>query len=1003
MGFEDSDGDRVDREDAEQLQLMLLNTSMGTCSNNTYDSKKRQLEQDKFGYLHPSVKRSKLSDSDTSSMNNEDSGKSNVEDYDGGDVTPVSQVMEDPAKLVQESTNAEQDLVEKEHALVLYPIEECQMKRQIEEKRLFSLKRDIEELSDELQNKRKLVNSIQGQLNSYSSDLDVKKREYVAILRRIKRRNNDFRRKEKQLKSMQKLIIECNRHLRSKEKQCIREVEMTLKVISERTNVHNKMQREIKEHDDAILEKEAQFSLMESMIENCEKELTAEQVASNQIKRRAYGATKRCTEIRNKEFEAKGEQLKSIQKLIIECEKHLRLKEKQYTTEVKMVQEVISKRDKVHKKMQKEIEEYDDQIFEKEAHISLIEDVIKECKNELMTEQTEFHQALDNMIENRERKEEELTALLNKISEYNKELVTKEEELGAMRKLIVEQAKVLHLEREKLHEIMPSKTNQDALVKEIESMKKKHEGHIKELESKGKLFVAQLEEFESKEKYIDGREKELLLKERQYEEQVEKLNSKEKQIEGRVKELESREREFEGQVEVLESKKKHFEGKLKELLAKEVQFEGQVMELNSKEKQYEGLMEELNSSKGIELEVQAKDLETKWKQFEEQLNELKLKQKEVEDKARDLESKKNHFEGIHKEFKLKKSQYEALKKSSPTRKKRKSIQEEKLQDNQSSPTIDGRTLELLVDEPTNPGNDILVHLQSSSDPAKLILDIIKDPIVSHCKNGVKIVTIDDSHVFLLEQLMRISPHIKPHVREEAMELALDLKANMTASAENSLVVLGFLMFLSIYGLAASFDEDEVLMLLKIAALHKQSIELFQILGFADKISELLQGNQLIEVKDYRVLSCCRSHKYKIIELRVHMDCPGCENKVKSSLQKLKGVDSIEIDMSLQKVTVNGWADQKKVLKTVRKTGRRAELWQVPYSTNVDDQYFVQQHHCNGPINYYASQPSSSYNYYKHGYDSSDPRYYNYPSQSSIITRQTGATFSDDNPHACSIM
>ncbi|XP_015936566.1 heavy metal-associated isoprenylated plant protein 28 [Arachis duranensis] len=141
----------------------------------------------------------------------------------------------------------------------------------------------------------------------------------------------------------------------------------------------------------------------------------------------------------------------------------------------------------------------------------------------------------------------------------------------------------------------------------------------------------------------------------------------------------------------------------------------------------------------------------------------------------------------------------------------------------------------------------------------------------------------------------------------------------------------------------------------------------------------------------------------IIELRVHMDCPGCENKVKSSLQKLKGVDSIEIDMSLQKVTVNGWADQKKVLKTVRKTGRRAELWQVPYSTNVDDQYLVQQHHCNGPINYYASQPSSSYNYYKHGYDSSDPRYYNYPSQSSIITRQTGATFSDDNPHACSIM
>ncbi|MED6194116.1 hypothetical protein PIB30_025501 [Stylosanthes scabra] len=866
MGDEE---DEVGGEDAEQLQLMLLNPSMRTCTNNTYDSKKRQLEQAKFDHLRPSVKKSKLSDSDASMNNQLDSGKSNVEDDDGCDVTHVSQGMDDPAKLTEESTNAEDGLEEKEPALVLYSIEECQMKRQIEEKRLHSLKRYIEELSDELQNKKKQVNSMQGQLNSYSFQLEAKKGEYVAILSRIKRCNGDFRRKEKQLKFMQKLIIDCKRHLRLKEKQCIREVEMTLKVISERNKVHKKRQREIEEGDDSIFITEAQFSLMENLTENCGKDLTTEQVASNQIKKRAYGAIKRCIEICNKEFEAKREQLKSIQKLISECERHLRLKEKQYTTEVEKAQEVISKRDKVHKKMQKEIEEYDDQIFEKEAqisliedvisnrdkvhkkmqkeieeyddqifekeaHISLIEDMIKECKNELMTEQTEFHQAMDNMIKDRERKEEELKALLDKISEQSKELMTKEEELGAIQKLIVGQAKALHFE--KLHEIMTSKTNQDALVKEIELMKKQYERSIKEVDSKGKLFVAQMEELKLKEKYIDGREKELVLKEKRYEEQVEKLNSKEKQIEGRVKELESREREFEDQVEELESNKKHVEGKLKELLSKEMQFEGQVMELNSKEKQSEGLKEELKS-KEIKLEVQEKDLETKWKQFEEQMNELKLKQKEVENKARDLESKKNQFEGLREEFELKKSQYEALKRSSPTEKKDKSIQEEKLQDNQSSPAIDGRTLELFVDESTNPGDDILVHFRSSSDPAKLTLDIIKDPIVSHYKNGVKVVTIDDSHVFLLEQLMRISPHIKPHVREEAMELALDLKANMIASAENSLVVLGFLMFLSIYGLASSFDEDEVLRLLKITALHKQSVEMFRILGFADKSSE----------------------------------------------------------------------------------------------------------------------------------------------------------------------
>ncbi|XP_028807667.1 heavy metal-associated isoprenylated plant protein 28-like [Neltuma alba] len=141
----------------------------------------------------------------------------------------------------------------------------------------------------------------------------------------------------------------------------------------------------------------------------------------------------------------------------------------------------------------------------------------------------------------------------------------------------------------------------------------------------------------------------------------------------------------------------------------------------------------------------------------------------------------------------------------------------------------------------------------------------------------------------------------------------------------------------------------------------------------------------------------------IIEMRVHMDCAGCESKVKSTLEKLKGVDEVEIDMKLQKVTVTGWADQKKVLKAVRKTGRRAEVWQLPYTTEFHEGQFFQQHHCNGPVNLYTSQPSSSYNYYKHGYDSCDPRYYQYPSHSSVIGHQAGAAFSDDNPHACSIM
>ncbi|KAK4846825.1 hypothetical protein QYF36_022336 [Acer negundo] len=141
----------------------------------------------------------------------------------------------------------------------------------------------------------------------------------------------------------------------------------------------------------------------------------------------------------------------------------------------------------------------------------------------------------------------------------------------------------------------------------------------------------------------------------------------------------------------------------------------------------------------------------------------------------------------------------------------------------------------------------------------------------------------------------------------------------------------------------------------------------------------------------------------ITEMRVHMDCAGCESKVKSTLQKLKGVDEVEIDMGMQKVTVTGYADQKKVLRKVRKTGRRAELWQLPY--NPEHENYISQQQCNGPVSYYAPQPSSSYNYYKHGYDSQNNHgYYNYPTHSSsIFSNQTGSKFSDENPHACSIM
>jgi hypothetical protein len=137
------------------------------------------------------------------------------------------------------------------------------------------------------------------------------------------------------------------------------------------------------------------------------------------------------------------------------------------------------------------------------------------------------------------------------------------------------------------------------------------------------------------------------------------------------------------------------------------------------------------------------------------------------------------------------------------------------------------------------GNEILTSLLASSDPSKVVLDIIQNPIIPQCRKGDNVVIIDDGHIVILEQLMRISPQIKPCVREEATRLVLNLKAYIGENTENSVAVLGFLLLLSIYGLVPYFDEDEVLKLFGFVAQHKIAVELFGTMGLADKVYGML--------------------------------------------------------------------------------------------------------------------------------------------------------------------
>ncbi|XP_025982778.2 heavy metal-associated isoprenylated plant protein 21 [Glycine max] len=65
------------------------------------------------------------------------------------------------------------------------------------------------------------------------------------------------------------------------------------------------------------------------------------------------------------------------------------------------------------------------------------------------------------------------------------------------------------------------------------------------------------------------------------------------------------------------------------------------------------------------------------------------------------------------------------------------------------------------------------------------------------------------------------------------------------------------------------------------------------------------------------------------EIKVRMDCDGCERRVRNAVSSIKGVKSVEVNRKESRVVVRGYVDPKKVLKRVRSTGKvRAQFW--PY-------------------------------------------------------------------------
>ncbi|BBH06654.1 hypothetical protein Prudu_018372 [Prunus dulcis] len=160
---------------------------------------------------------------------------------------------------------------------------------------------------------------------------------------------------------------------------------------------------------------------------------------------------------------------------------------------------------------------------------------------------------------------------------------------------------------------------------------------------------------------------------------------------------------------------------------------------------------------------------------------------------------------------------------------------------QPGAATDARNLQGFLNEHLNGNHSIQKEmsaaLETSSDPAKLVLDEIQTSFAQYWRKGD--VGFNETFMFsniaLLEELMRVSRHVGPHLKEDAIKLAEQWKAKMRADTQNSLESLGFLQFVATYGLLPTLNGDEIKKLLGMIYQHKQALELCLTLGFADKI------------------------------------------------------------------------------------------------------------------------------------------------------------------------
>ncbi|VAI33194.1 unnamed protein product [Triticum turgidum subsp. durum] len=94
------------------------------------------------------------------------------------------------------------------------------------------------------------------------------------------------------------------------------------------------------------------------------------------------------------------------------------------------------------------------------------------------------------------------------------------------------------------------------------------------------------------------------------------------------------------------------------------------------------------------------------------------------------------------------------------------------------------------------------------------------------------------------------------------------------------------------------------------------------MGALDHLSRLCNfthTREAIRIKKRRPLTT--------VNIKVKMDCDGCERRVKNAVKSIRGVTTVVVNRKINKVTVTGYVEPRKVLARVKRTGKTtADMW-----------------------------------------------------------------------------